>query len=104
MPAIGELAVDHGWVVALLKRVTRKLRIEYPGAIYHVMSRGDRREPILPGRPGPDSLRGDAGGGLSQDGMAGPCVLPHVESLPPGGRDAPRQLGRWDEMVSGHVH
>src|SRR6266511_2175352 len=25
----------------------RKLRIEYPGAIYHVMSRGDRREPIF---------------------------------------------------------
>ena len=25
----------------------RKLRIQYPGAIYHVMSRGDRREPIF---------------------------------------------------------
>jgi hypothetical protein len=25
----------------------RKLRVEYPGAIYHVMSRGDRREPIF---------------------------------------------------------
>jgi REP element-mobilizing transposase RayT len=25
----------------------RALRIEYPGAIYHVMNRGDRREPIL---------------------------------------------------------
>jgi hypothetical protein len=24
-----------------------KLRIQYPGAIYHVMNRGDRREPIL---------------------------------------------------------
>jgi len=24
----------------------RKLRVEYPGAIYHVMSRGDRREEI----------------------------------------------------------
>src|SRR5438132_8198755 len=24
----------------------RKLRVEYPGAIYHVMSRGDRREDI----------------------------------------------------------
>jgi REP element-mobilizing transposase RayT len=27
--------------------VARKLRIQYPGAIYHVMSRGDRREPIF---------------------------------------------------------
>ena len=30
-----------------LERVARKLRIEYPGAIYHVMNRGDRREPIF---------------------------------------------------------
>jgi hypothetical protein len=25
----------------------RKLRVEYPGAIYHVMNRGDRRELIF---------------------------------------------------------
>ena len=25
----------------------RALRIQYPGAIYHVMNRGDRREPIF---------------------------------------------------------
>jgi hypothetical protein len=25
----------------------RQLRIEYEGAIYHVMNRGDRREPIF---------------------------------------------------------
>jgi len=27
--------------------MARKLRVEYPGAIYHVMNRGDRREPIV---------------------------------------------------------
>ena len=27
--------------------MARKLRIEYPGAIYHVMNRGDRREDIF---------------------------------------------------------
>jgi REP element-mobilizing transposase RayT len=27
--------------------MARKLRVEYPGAIHHVMSRGDRREPIF---------------------------------------------------------
>jgi REP element-mobilizing transposase RayT len=27
--------------------MARKLRVEYPGAVYHVMSRGDRREPIF---------------------------------------------------------
>jgi REP element-mobilizing transposase RayT len=25
----------------------RQIRIEYPGAIYHVLNRGDRREPIF---------------------------------------------------------
>jgi putative transposase len=27
--------------------MARKLRVEYAGAIYHVMNRGDRREPIF---------------------------------------------------------
>jgi len=29
--------------------MARKLRVQYPGAIYHVMNRGDRREAIFPG-------------------------------------------------------
>ena len=33
--------------VGLRERIPRQLRIEYEGAIYHVMSRGDRREPIF---------------------------------------------------------
>ena len=28
-------------------RMARKLRVQYPGAIYHLMNRGDRREPIF---------------------------------------------------------
>jgi len=27
--------------------MARKLRVQYPGAVYHVMSRGDCREPIF---------------------------------------------------------
>ena len=27
--------------------MARKLRIEYPGALYHVMNRGDHREPVF---------------------------------------------------------
>ncbi len=30
----------------LATRMARKLRVQYPGAIYHVMNRGDRREAI----------------------------------------------------------
>jgi len=35
--------------LGILSVVARKLRIEYPGAVYHVMSRGDRREPVFNG-------------------------------------------------------
>src|ERR1017187_504598 len=31
----------------ILSVVARKLRIQYPGAVYHVMSRGARRDPIF---------------------------------------------------------
>ena len=31
--------------------MSRKLRLEYAGAIYHVMNRGDRREKIFRGKP-----------------------------------------------------
>lgn len=42
--------------------MARKLRVENPGAIYHVMNRGDRREVII---------LDDAGRGVFQDGLAG---------------------------------
>jgi putative transposase len=35
--------------------MARKLRVEYPGAVYHVINRGDRREPIF--RDDEDRLR-----------------------------------------------
>jgi REP element-mobilizing transposase RayT len=39
--------IDSGCSGFMLSRMARKLRLEYPGAIYHVMNRGDRREPIF---------------------------------------------------------
>src|SRR5215467_7035490 len=40
------------WTAAALQprcgdSMARKLRVQYPGAIYHAMNRGDRREPIF---------------------------------------------------------
>ena len=32
--------------------MARQLRVQYPGAIYHVMNRGDRRRPIFKDEPG----------------------------------------------------
>jgi REP element-mobilizing transposase RayT len=34
------------WAGAMLTAVPRQLRVEYPGAIYHVLSRGDRQKDI----------------------------------------------------------
>ena len=31
--------------------MARKLRVQYPGAIYHLMNRGNRREPIFKAEP-----------------------------------------------------
>lgn len=39
--------IDIFALPGILARVARKLRIEYPGALYHVMNRGDRREAIF---------------------------------------------------------
>jgi REP element-mobilizing transposase RayT len=36
-----------GSLFGILPGVARKLRIQYAGAIYHVMNRGDRRDPIF---------------------------------------------------------
>ena len=47
--------------------MARKLRVEYPGAIYHVMNRGDRREPIF--KDEADRLLGEYG--IPKDSPAG---------------------------------
>jgi REP element-mobilizing transposase RayT len=39
--------IDMLEALFILQRVARKLRIQYPGALYHVMNRGDRREAIF---------------------------------------------------------
>jgi putative transposase len=44
--------------------MARKLRVEYPGAVYHVLNRGDRREPIF---------RTDQDRTLFLDTLAGTC-------------------------------
>src|SRR5436190_5575422 len=41
------LSIDKYQPAGSFVRMPRKLRVEYEGAIYHVMNRGDRREPIF---------------------------------------------------------
>src|SRR2546426_493736 len=41
------LTIDTARALGRLRDMPRKLRVEYEGAIYHVMNRGDRREPVF---------------------------------------------------------
>jgi len=50
--------------------MARKLRVEYPGAIYHVLNSGDRREPIF--QDGPDRRR-------FLETLAETCATPGLE-------------------------
>jgi hypothetical protein len=47
--------------------MSRKLRIEYPGAMYHVMNRGDQREDIF--RDDQDRQGRGQTGDLSREGL-----------------------------------
>ena len=55
---------------AQFKNTARPLRIEFPGAVYHVTSRGDRREPIVLGDEDREDLLGVLGQALHR---FGPC-------------------------------
>jgi putative transposase len=39
--------LDAGRYLAMLAVMPRAMRVDYPGAIYHVMDRGDRHEDIF---------------------------------------------------------
>jgi hypothetical protein len=39
--------LDLGWLSRQAGTMPRAMRVEYPGAIYHVMDRGDHREDIV---------------------------------------------------------
>jgi putative transposase len=52
----------------------RKLRSEYPGAIYHLMNRGDRREPIFRDDQDLEWFLAILGEGVLQNGLASACV------------------------------
>jgi putative transposase len=59
--------------LAIFGPMPRKLRLEYEGAIYHVMNRGDRREPIFKDDK-TGNVSGNLGRVLRQNGLAGACV------------------------------
>jgi len=53
----------------------RKLRVEYPGAMYHVMSRGDRGENIYLDDVDRQDFLKTLAEGMPEGWLAGSCVL-----------------------------
>ncbi len=78
--------------------------MQYPGAIYHVMNRGDRREAIFLDDQDRELFLETLGGGLRENRLAGPCVVSDEQSFPCGERDASGQLGGGDAVVSGSLY
>jgi hypothetical protein len=66
--------------------MARQLRVEYPGAIYHLMGRGDRKKDIYPGRfeverrgltePGRSGQAGDGGAAAARGHFDHPADSP----------------------------
>jgi hypothetical protein len=61
--------------------MARKLRVQFPGAVYHVLDRGDRREEIFCD-DGPGNVPADFGRGLRADGLEGAWLRVDEQSLP----------------------
>ena len=67
--------------------VARSLRVEYPGAYYHLMARGNRREDIFLDEDDPGVFLEGRVGSLCPDGVAGARVGADEQSLPSVHRD-----------------
>ena len=84
--------------------MARQLRIQYPGAIYHLMSRGDRREEIFRDDLDRKSFLQTLGAAGQKTGwqVHAYCLMSshfhlvvETPAVNPGGRN---------EMVAGHLH
>lgn len=84
--------------------MTRKLRVEYPGANYHVMNRGGPSGTHLPGGHRSATVPQDPGRSLCQGRLASARVLSDGEPFPFGGGNTAGQSGGGHEMVLGDLH
>ena len=82
----------------------RPLRIQYAGARYHVMSRGDRRERIFYDDADCQGVFEDLRPGASKDRLASSCLLSDGESFSSCLGDAAGDSGRGNEMVAGNLY
>src|SRR5207302_4535645 len=62
--------------------MAREARVEFEGAVYHVMDRGDRREAILGDDTDRERFLLTPGEVCGRTGMAGACLCVDEQSLP----------------------
>ena len=77
-----------------LRSIARSVRVEFPGALYHVMARGNRREPIFLDKEDAKQFVKALGEVCAMTGWRVPCVGAAEQSLSPHDRDAGSQSGR----------
>jgi hypothetical protein len=82
----------------------RKLRIQYPGAIYHVMNRGDQREDIFHDEQDRLLFLSTLGEACQKTDWQVHVYCLMSNPFPPGYRDAPAQPGRGNEVAAGRIH
>jgi hypothetical protein len=84
--------------------MARQLRIQYEGAIYHLMSRGDRREAIFQDDLDRKCFLQALGAVCEKTGLAGARLLFDEQSFSSGSGDAASQSGGGNEMAFGDVY
>ena len=85
--------------------MARKLRVEYPGAIYHLMNRGDRRESIFKDDEDRQRYLGTLGEACVKTGwqVHAYCLMSN-QSFSSGDRNSAGQSGQGNEMAFGCLH
>ena len=86
--------------------MARKLRVEYPGAIYHLMNRGDRRESIFKDDEDRQRFLGTLGEACVKTGwqVHAYCLMSNHFHLVIETRNAAGQSGHRNEMAFGCLH
>ena len=82
----------------------RKLRLEYAGAIYHVMNRGDRREKIFRGKQDREIFLRTLAEACEKTGWQVHAWCLNEQSFSPVYRNAPGESGGGDEVAAGGLY
>jgi hypothetical protein len=84
--------------------MARALRIVYPGAFYHVASRGNERKNIFLNKRDRAQFLSYLESATVRYGALIQCLLPYVQSLPPLGGDSSREFASDHETRKRRLH